>query len=63
MDFLSEISPVEYSNGIYLKRNDKLKIYGCNGGKSQGAYFFNTERKKQRKISEIRTKKKIIRCT
>lgn len=39
MDFLSEISPIEYHNGIYIKRNDKLKIYDCNGGKSQGAYF------------------------
>ena len=39
MGFLSEISPIEYHNGIYIKRNDKLKIYDCNGCKRQGAYF------------------------
>ena len=37
--FLEELSPVEFVDGIYLKRNDKLSIYNVNGGKSQGAYY------------------------
>lgn len=42
-DFLNEISPVELTNGIYVKRNDKLNIYDVNGGKSQGVYFLITK--------------------
>ena len=47
MNFLSELSPVELHNGIYIKRNDKLKIYDVNGGKSQGAYFLIQDAKKK----------------
>lgn len=38
-DFLNAISPIEFIDDIYLKRNDKLSIFNLNGGKVQGAYY------------------------
>ena len=48
-DFLTDISPIELVDGIYLKRNDKLTIYGVNGGKAQGAYNLIKEAKRLNK--------------
>lgn len=47
--FLTEISPIELVDGIYLKRNDKLTIYGLSGGKAQGAYNLIMKAKEQGK--------------
>ena len=34
---MNDLNPVQYVDGIYLKRNDLYTIGGCNGGKAESA--------------------------
>lgn len=42
-----ELTPIEKVDGIYLKRNDKYEIAGCNGGKTISAYQILLDAKAQ----------------
>lgn len=42
-----ELTPIEEIDGVYIKRNDKYEIAGCNGGKAISAYQIILDAKEQ----------------
>lgn len=49
------ITPIEKVNGIYVKRNDKYLIGGCNGGKAASAYQILLDAKNDGYVGAVTT--------